>query len=48
MKYLKQLAVAGVAGLLPGLAAASGGTGGDTDLTGHWVGLFSIAVFVLA
>ncbi|MCG8429476.1 MAG: sodium:proton antiporter NhaD [Chromatiales bacterium] len=35
--------------LLPGLALAAGGGGGETmDLTNHWVGYASIAVFAVA
>ena len=34
--------------LLPGLAVAEGGTGNHIDLTGHWVGFTSLAIFGIA
>ena len=32
----------------PGLAAASAASGEHLDLTGHWVGIFTVVVFVIA
>jgi NhaD family Na+/H+ antiporter len=45
-KALWVFAVTALLSVLPGLAAASGAQQGG--LTGHWVGIFSIAVFVIA
>ncbi len=47
MRHVHLIAAAIPALLLPGISVASGG-GHDIDLTGHWVGIFSICVFVLA
>ena len=47
MKPIQRIAAAALA-CLPGLAAASGGGADSIDLTGHWVGPFSIGVFMVA
>ena len=48
MQLLKALATASLMGVLPGLALASRAAEQPLDLTRHWVGLFAIAVFILA
>ena len=46
-KTITTLLAGGLAGVLPGLAWATGG-GETLDLTNHWVGWFGIFVFVIA
>ena len=44
---LKSLTIIGIAAM-PGLALAAGNGEQALDLTGHWVGLFALAVFLVA
>jgi len=45
---LSALAILIASTILPGLAAASTASGKHLDLTGHWVGTFTIVVFIIA
>ena len=45
---MRQRCLVGLLMLLPGVSLASAAPIEQLDLTGHWVGVFGLAVFVLA
>ena len=48
MNVLMKLAAVMLMTVLPGIVLAAENGGQPLDLTGHWVGLFAIAIFILA